>query len=284
MRAMKERTQAGSLLSKRFRHVLLHLAEAARRELDSITTHPVRSVHSLRTRMKNLLALLPLVKPRIPKPQRKAVANLAGALKDAFSAQRDTHVLDALRAKVAGRRKTAPKQIPTPQSAATNTVAKADASRLIRIISKAGLRGLTWAEVADGYLQTYRAGRKAMKACERKPSGRAFHKWRRAVKDFFYQSQVLQPLEGMKARSRSAGRLSDRLGMLNDLRLLHAESKKSRAPKACKHIAKKQRALRTPIFKVAGKLFRERPREIARELGRCLKFHPAIAAQAVRQT
>ena len=284
MRAMKERPTSGTLLSRRFRLVLLHLAEEARRDLDALAARPGRSIHSLRTRMKNLRALLLLVKPRTPKPARKTVTALAGALKDAFSEQRDADVIAALRAKLAGRREPAPKERMTPQIAGRNRAAKADASRLIRMISKLGLHGLTWAEVFDGYLQTYRAGRKAMKACERKPTTETFHKWRRPVKDLFNQSQVLQPLDGMKTRRRWAERLGDRLGMLNDLHLLRTEAKKSRDSAALKHIAKKQRALKTAIFKAAAKLFCERPGKIAKALERCVKFQPTIVAQAVRQT
>ena len=284
MRAMKERATSGTLLSRRFRLVLLHLAEEARRELDSIATRPVRAIHSLRTRMKNLRALLLLVKPRIPKPERRSVGALAGSLKDAFSTQRDAHVVAALRAKLAGRGESAPREKMTPQSAERNRAAKADASRLIRMVSKLRLHGLSWNEVLDGYLRSYRAGRKAMKACERKPTTEGFHDWRRPVKDLFFQSQVLQPLDGMQARRRRADRLGDRLGMLNDLELLQGEAKKSRGTAVSKHIAKKQRALKTAIFKSAAKLFEERPSEIRMALERCVKFHPAIVAQAVRQT
>jgi hypothetical protein len=284
MRAMKERPTSGTLLSRRFRLVLLHLAEEARRDLDSLGMRPARAIHSLRTRMKNLRALLLLVKPRIPKPERKSVGALAGALKDAFSKQRDAHVLAALRAKFSGRREPAAKERATPQAAERNRRTKADASRLIRMVSNLGLGGLTWAEVFDGYLRSYRAGRKAMKACGRKPTGGTFHDWRRPVKELFYQSQALQPLDGMKARRRAAERLGDRLGRLNDLHLLHAEAKKSGSPDVMKRIAKKKRALEPAIFKTAAKLFGERPRGIAAALERCVKFQPAIAAQAVRQT
>jgi hypothetical protein len=284
MRGMKERPTSGTLLSRRFGLVLLHLAEEARHDLDSLVTNPVRAVHSLRTRMKNLRSLLQLVKPRISKPERKAVHALARALKDAFAVLRDAHVLAALRSKLTGRQISVPKEKMTPQVVKRNKAAKADASRLIRTVSNLGLDGLTWAEVTEEYLQSYRAGRKAMKACKGNPTSGTFHKWRRPVKELFYQSRVLQPLDGMRARRRSAERLGDRLGALHDLHLLHGEAKKSRMPDVMKQIAKKQRALKPAIFKAAAKLFDERPRDIERELKRCVKFQPAIVAQAVRQT
>ncbi len=280
---MKERTISGPLLSRRFHLVLMHLAEAARRDLDSLATRPARAMHSTRTRMKNLRALLVLVKPRIPKRERKAVAALAGTLKDAFSGQRDAQVIAALRAKFPGLRESPVKRSAATRDLAGNRPAKADASRLIRMVAKLGLHGLTWAEVIGGYLRSYRAGRKAMKACERKPGAKSFHAWRRPVKELFYQSQALQPLDGMKQRRNAAERLGDRLGKMNDLHLIHGIAKKSRSADSVKQIAKQQRALQPGIFKAAAKLFGGRPFEIERELRRCVKFQPAITAQAVRQ-
>ncbi|MEO6784668.1 MAG: CHAD domain-containing protein [Chthoniobacteraceae bacterium] len=281
---MTERIHTGPLLSRRFHLVLLHLAEEARRDLDSHAARNVRAIHSLRTRMKNLRALLLLVKPRIPKAERKAVATLAGKLKDAFSEQRDAYVVAILCAKFPGLRDSAAKGKVTPQNAARDRAAKVNGSRLIRMVSKLGLHGLTWADVIGGYLQSYRAGRKAMKECKREETAKAFHEWRRPVKELFYQSQVLQPLDGMKHRRNAAERLGDRLGELNDLHMLHIRAKKSRSADAAKHIAKKQRALRPAIFKAGKKLFGERPNQIERTLKRCVKFQPTITAQAVRQT
>ena len=285
MRApMKERITIGPLLSRRFHLVLLHLAEEARRDLDSLAVRPLRAIHSLRTRMKNLRALLLLVKQRIPNQSRKAVAALAGVLKDAFSEQRDAQVITSLRAKFPGLRNSGAKENVAPQNVDRDRAAKADASRLIRMVSKHGLHGLTWADVIGGYLRSYRAGRKAMKASEREQSAKSFHEWRRPVKELFYQSQVLQPLDGMKQRRSAAERLSDRLGEMHDLHLLHATAKRSRAKDALKEIAKQQRALIPAIFRAAEKLFGERPREIERALDRCVKFHPLLVSQAVRQT
>lgn len=281
MSRMKERITNVPLLSRRFHLVLLHLAEEARRDLDSPGTRRMRAIHSLRTRMKNLRALLLLVKPRIPKPTRKAIATLAGILKDAFSAQRDAHVIATLRSKFPGLHEAEAKEKGILKE--QDKEAKAQASRLIRMVAKLTLTGLTWADVISGYLRTCRAARKARKACERDPTARSFHEWRRPVKDLFYQSQVLQPLDGMKHRRNSADRLSSRLGAMNDLHLFSQVTKKSGTAAARKRISKAQRELQPAIFKAAAKLFSQRPAEIERALERCVKFHPAITAQAVRQ-
>ncbi len=284
MDGMKERTTRSPLLSRRFHLVLLHLAEQARRDLDAMASRPERAIHALRTRMKNLRALLLLLKSRIPKPARKTAAELAGRLKDGFSEQRDAHVLAALRAKFPGLGDLAAGRKPAAANGVASKSTKASASRLIRMVSKIGLDGLSWTDVSDGYLRTYRAGRRAMKSCECERTAKSFHQWRRPVKEIFYQSQALQPLDGMKQRRSAAERLSNRLGEMNDLHMLLGTADKIRAKAAMKAIAKRQRALEPAIFKAAAKLFGDRPREIGRSLDRCVKFHPLLAAQAVRQT
>ena len=283
MRGMKERITSSQLLSRRFHLVLLHLAEQARRDLDAMGLRPERAIHALRTRMKNLRALLLLVKPRMPKPARKAVAAVAGRLKDSFSEQRDAHVIGALRAKFPGLGNPAADTKSAPTDGNAGRSAKSDAARLVRMVSKLGLQDLSWADVFDGYLRTYRAGRKAMKMCESEVTAKAFHKWRRPVKELFYQSQALQPLDGMKQRRSAAERLGDRLGKMHDLDMLRVSAKKARAKNAVKEIAKRQRELTPAIFKAAARLFNERPREIERALERCVKLQPGVAAQAARQ-
>ncbi len=283
MRAMKERDSTPQL-PRRFHLVLLHLAEQARRDLDSLAARAMHSIHSLRTRMKNLRALLCLVKSRIAKPTRKAINALAGELKDAFAEQRNAHVLAALRAKFPTLHASAIAEKGASHHAQRDRKAKADASRLIRMLSKLGLSGLAWDDVIAAYLRCYLAGRKAMNQCERKPGAKSFHKLRCLVKDLFYQSQALQPLDGMKTRRTRAERLADRLGKMQDFHVLRDSVKKSRAPNVLKQIAKRQRKLEPAIFKAAEKLFDKCPHKIERALKRCVKFHPAIAAQAVRQT
>jgi hypothetical protein len=225
-----------------------------------------------------------LAKARVPKDARRTIVGLAKGLKDAFAEQRDAYVVAHLRAKLDGRHEFAPDSAQPSNKDVWKRTAKADIDRLIRLLTKLGLKGLSWENVIEDYVAGYREGRKAMKDCRRKPSATAFHKWRRPVKDLFYQSQVLQPIEGMKARSLRAERLGDRLGKLHDLELLRAAVKRSRGDGLAKRIARKNKAIRSEIFKTAGKLFAERPRDVAREIERCVKFHPAIAAQSVRQT
>ena len=281
---MTERAVSSSQLSRRFRLVLTHLAEEARRDIEGIGARPERAIHSLRTRMKNLRAVLALVKPCVPKDERKVVLDLAGSLKDVFARQRDAHVVAMLRDKLDGRAGKS-RDLPSRSPAVVpDRMTKLAAARLARCVGVLPLDGVSWAGVIAAYVDCYREGRKAMKRCMHEADEGAFHRWRRPVKDLFYQTQVLQPLDGMKARRQLADRLGDRLGRLHDLHILEAGMKKAAGSPIGKRIAKKKKELKASALKCGRKLFAARPRDIGRELERCVKFQPALAARAVRQT
>ena len=267
----------------RFCMVLLHLAEEARRDFDALPGKPVRSIHAIRTRMKNLRAILLLVKERVPRTSRKAIMVAAKSLKDAFSKQRDAHVVANLRAKIGGRRHAASRGEVAGRKATLNKALPVEVARLIRLVGGLRLDGLVWGDVLDAYERCYREGRSAMKACLRDSDPKLFHQWRRPVKDLFYQSRVLQPLKGMKRRARLAQRLGDRLGRWNDLRLLADRVKDIERPGVIKRIARKRKALKPVILNVAAKLYPEKPRELTKQLERCVKMLPAIAALCARQ-
>lgn len=278
---MKERNAGDAELSRRFHLVLLHLAESARHDLDSTGDRESRAVHSLRTRMKNLRALLPLVRSGIPRDVRKDIAAKAGALKDAFSTCRDRSIIESLWKKL-GVPNGNVKRVPRNPRAALS--AKLKANHLIQMIDGTMIEEVSWADVLDRYVRNYQSAKKACKKCRINSDPDTFHSFRRKVKDLCYQSQALQPLVGMKRRRKASGKLGDWLGDVNDLQLLLQHDGKHGHPRLAKVIRRKQDALRRTVFMAARKLFEEKPKTIERDLNRCVKFHPAIASQAVRQT
>ena len=279
----KDRPPSGTLLSRRFRMVLLHLAEEARRDLDSLPAKPIRSIHSLRTRMKNLRAILQLVKERVPKASRKAIMASIKSLKSEYAAERDAHVITTLRTEIEGRRHAAPAAKGATRKVMVSKLLLAEAVRLARLLSRLRLDGLAWDDILSAYQSCYRDGRRAMNACLRDSDPELLHRWRQPVKDLFYQSRVLQPLKGMERRVRLAQRLGDRLGKLHDVRLLADHARGAAGRGITKRIAKKRKALKPVIFKTAEKLFSEKPREVAKELEHCVRMLPAVAALSARQ-
>jgi hypothetical protein len=262
--------------------VLLHLVEETRRDLDGLASKPIRSIHSIRTRMKNLRAVMRLLKPCVPRPQRQEIMELAESVKDAFARQRDAHVTATLRAKLERNPPARPDRKKSSVSArlAGHAIAKCD--HLHSLILRAPLGDLGWKQLSDAYVRSYRRGRKGMEKCSPRSKQEAFHAARQVVKELFYQSRVLQPLPGMRRRRRWADRLGDRLGKLNDLEMLETLAGKSARVSLVKRIARKRKMLRTLIFRLAARLFDEKPRAIAGDLERCLKFTPAVASRCAR--
>lgn len=280
---MKGRTSRGNLLPRRFCMVLSHLVEEVRRDFDALPGQPARSIHAIRTRMKNLRAILRLVKARVPKAPRKAIMTVTKRIKDALSGQRDAQVLAGMKAKMAGRRPTVRGGSASGAGMRVSSAISAELARLSRMVGRLRLTGLEWGEVIEAYVGSYREARGMMKVCLADSDPGQFHRWRRPVKDLFHQSRVLQPLNGMIRRVRLAQRLGDRLGKWNDLQLLADSAGAVERRRCLKRIEKKRKAMRPVIFKTAGKLFPDRPRELRDKLERCVRMLPAVAARCARQ-
>jgi hypothetical protein len=238
--------------------------------------------------MKRLRAILDLSRGVVKKRARKSVSASARALKDAFARQRDAFVIATLNSTLNGRRRPAsPAPAPSPEEVsrarARLKVRLKDAAALLRLISQLELDGITWANVFESYARTYRDGRECMKACRRDPTPLRLHKWRRPVKEFFFQSQALGALSGMRRRSRLARRLGDRLGEFNDLIMLEKRTAARAKKGLARRIKKRQAALRKVAMKIGTKLFAEKPRDMAAELDNCLKHTPRALDQCFRQ-
>ena len=246
---MKPGKSNGRTLPRRFQHLLLQLAEQARRDLEKIPRHPQRAIHALRTRMKKFSAMVRLVESRLHARSRRAILASAKRLKNAFASQRDAQVASEMGF---GRQ-------PGARPAAAPLFD--EAARLIRLLQAERLDGLTLEEVRDAYVETYRAGRKIMKACPDDPDPARLHAWRRPVKDLCYQSLALYPVPGMKRRIRRAHKLGRWLGQDHDWQLII-----EREPDAAKRIKPEREQLRRRIFKLAGKLYSARPKKIRQRL------------------
>ena len=87
----------------------------------------------------------------------------------------------------------------------------------------------------------------------------------------------------MKRRTRQARRLGDRLGKLNDLHLLEKSAGTAGKKGILKRVAKRRALLKEIVFKLGAKLFSAKPREVARELERCLMANPGVVERCLRQ-
>jgi len=111
-----------------------------------------------------------------------------------------------------------------------------DVSRLngvVHSLQSARARYLAWGtsidnagggfgQLAPGIGTTYRAGKRAMTVAFRRPTPEAFHEWRKQVKYFRYQMEMLEPIWPalLAPTAEAAHQLSDLLGMDHDLWVL----------------------------------------------------------------
>lgn len=280
---MKDSPDKDDSLPRRLRMVLLHLAEEADRDIKSLRRNPARAVHAIRTRMKNLRAVLRLVHEGLPKPARKAISMSAKSLKDALAAQRDADSVANWKRKFAaghaGSRSPGKTVIPPGITGKMRT----EAARLVRLVSRTDLRGTTIQQVISAYVRCYSAGRKGLRRCLRDDDVEKLHEWRGPVKTLFYQSRILKPLDGMKRRLRGADQLGDILGKLSDLRLIAADATGPDAASLLKRVEKMKAELKKRAFKRAAKLFGSKPRKVAKELRQCVKFLPSLIGLCARQ-
>lgn len=247
-------------------------------------------VHDARKRLKELRALLRLVRKPLGKP---AFAEHNGILRDVghrLSERRDATAIvecwEALAKQDPQRFASAPlqrvharlvsraegEQPGTHQSLTTSL-----RDELERIpdwdLPKAG-----FSLFRAGVLRTYRDGRKALKAAQKDPSDERLHQWRKRVKDHWYQTRLLQEAwpRLFKARQKTLKTLSDHLGDDHDLAMLQTLMREQPelfgAPQTHEAVAALASARREQLqqraWRLGRRLYAERPDALVRLWGR----------------
>ncbi len=204
------------------------------------TTLSDESVHSARKRLKELRALLRLMREPLSRTARRRENT---ALRDAarpLSRLRDAAVLlETLDDLTEGQ------QDPSPQSLAplrgaladvhreaiTSTKTRSLRTRLAQWLSRfptyplrCTRSALDFTPLLPGLRRTYRDGRRAMQSALDDPTDDRFHEWRKRAKDLRYELEFLTPLDAPTLRplAKRAKRLTDLLGQDHDLAVLLA--------------------------------------------------------------
>jgi len=126
-----------------------------------------------------------------------------------------------------------------------------------------------------GAVEGYRRARRAMAGIGPDTEAARFHRWRRRVKDHWYQVRLFEGLHtGARARARALERLGDFLGDAHDLTVLRAtlleaperfgDARTIAITLGC--IVKYQVLLRERALKLGHRLFRGKPGEIERSI------------------
>ncbi len=210
-------------------------------EIASQELAPDKRVHQVRKRCKKLRSLLRLVRPALKEGYSQANARIrdaarslswvrdADVLRDALDqlAQRYPNELNEtaaapIRAALERYRRHVKEQggdldQRRDQFAAQMRDARQDAETWT--LAERGFNAL-----GGGLEQSYRRGRKALKAAYADPTPENFHAWRKQVKDHGYHLRLLRNVwkPEMQTRLDAAQELLDLLGEDHDLAVLHA--------------------------------------------------------------
>jgi CHAD domain-containing protein len=199
----------------------------------------LEAIHRVRKNIKKLRALLRLVKKKVPgreyrratRALRRAAAPLAGPrdahvkqqalekLLDHFGGQVSKSEFRAIGQELEKRWREEMRRFNERPSSET---IRAVFVRLSRDMMELPIAGKGWAVIAPGIRTTYRAGRKQYRAVLKESSDDQLHRWRKRVKDLWYQVRLLRPIWPKQVRALSAELkdLGEYLGEVHDLVLL----------------------------------------------------------------
>jgi len=234
---MAFRFQKKQSVKKAIRRLGWERTRQALRCLDEI--EDLEAIHRVRKNIKKLRALLRLVKGKVP---RRDYRRATGALQRAaapLAGPRDAHVkqqaleklLDHFGGQVSksefrpiGREleKRWGEEMRRFNERRSGETIRAVFIRLSRYLMDLPIDGKGWTLVAPGIRTAYRAGRRQYRAVVKEGSADQLHRWRKRVKDLWYQVRLLRPIfpEQVRALSAELKDLGEYLGEVHDLVLL----------------------------------------------------------------
>ncbi|MEE4240383.1 MAG: CHAD domain-containing protein [Desulfopila sp.] len=206
-------------------------------EIDDTELDRHEVVHQIRKRCKKLRGLIRLIRPAFPEYRKENVffRDAAAELSEIRDAQSiidsfDTLIkynenkaavpFEAVRRNLVERRREIAENTSSLEAGLKNF-----RSRMVQ----ARERIMTWKiteegfdAVADGFMKTYKRGRKAFTKAYEVPSAENFHEWRKRVKYHWYHCRLLRQIwpEMLKVHRQTADCLADLLGDDHDLAVL----------------------------------------------------------------
>lgn len=256
-----------------------------------------RAIHDARRRCKEIRALLRLIRGAIPPDLfeeenccfREAAAGLSEARDAAVCVETFDKVcalsshprkgFSALREILHQRRL----RVALPEQGTLEEEVRCFRERMR--IAKARVkrwlpRGEGFEALSEGWIRTYRQGRKAMKNAYRHPTPENFHEWRKRVKDHRDHCRLLREIwpSVMKVRARELDTLAEALGYEHDLTMLYATLEDARGRGEIASSLKKDldafltlisqevERIRTEAYRDGLRLYAESPKAILRRI------------------
>ncbi|HZR17254.1 MAG TPA: CHAD domain-containing protein [Verrucomicrobiae bacterium] len=269
---------------RRVRKALEHLRECEKLE----------AIHEVRKDIKQLRALLRLVREAMPKSEYRSCSRLLRKAGKKLGVARDAHVkLNALATLVAHYAgEVPPRALATirgllaadcrkEQLRLSQTRAPKKVCRLLRALCRDDdsfrIKKSGWAALGPGIQRSYGRGRCAYALAHKTGKAEDFHEWRKRAKDLYYQIGLLEPIwpEQLGAAEAELKNLTECLGDDHDLFLLTEPSATKRFNAQAPHeaaalgrlVAKRQRDLRACALALGMTFYREQPSIFCNRLG-----------------
>lgn len=251
-----------------------------------------QGVHDARKRLKELRALLRLVREPLGK---RAFAHANATFREtgqALSASRDSAALlecwDRLAAEEpatfaapswqAIRARLAAQVTPPPDTAREGQPLIGRLEAAHAAIDDWPLQGEGFLLLRDGVLRSYRDGRRALAAARRTPDDEHLHEWRKRAKDHWYQTRLLRDAwpGPLKARQKALKRLADTLGDDHDLAVLGTRLQEAPAlfgnaatgEALAGLIRARRHRLQRQALRLGARLYADKPAALARRWAR----------------
>lgn len=245
----------------------------------------LEAVHEIRKDIKELRALLRLVRKATPRCEYRRYSDTLREAAGYLAAARDAHVkLNALRNLTAQfQRELAPRSLQTIKTILATNCRKQQTElartraprRVIRLLKKLcgqfsslKLKDSGWSALAPGIKCSYRDGRCRYQLANEVSIPQNFHEWRKRVKDLYYQVGLLCPIwpEQMSAAEAELKHLGECLGDDHDLFLLTEvgtlklfRRQNEKEAEVLKALAdQRQRELRTEALALGARFYEEK--------------------------
>jgi CHAD domain-containing protein len=288
---MSYRLKPGGRPSKGLRRIFYEEIKAALAETKSDGRPPGAAVHEFRKHIKKLRAALRLVSGEIGKDRHRRedralreIAKLASDLRDAHVrlqvvVQLRDHFCGAAFSKVFRRiEELLSLELASFAAACAGWEAKV-AEQLMAIetrVSSLRLDRLSWKQICTAVATSYRHGRDQLADALKKPTPKNFHKWRREVKDLWYQLRLLSPLNRtvLEEIARDGKTLGDLLGQHHDFAFLLSrldlerddEGLRKERAKLKKLIKKRSKSLQRDAAELGRHFYAEPPKAFAKRI------------------
>jgi CHAD domain-containing protein len=246
-------------------------------------------VHTVRTTIKQLRALLRLIRPAIGEVFFNRENARLRAAAQRLSSARDVEVARETLKNISASGETEKKAVaaalaglqtkgaaPTDIHQALSGV-RSDLEQTKRNLERLRLAG-EWEVIEAGLRDVYRQSRKRMNTALQAGDDEAFHRWRIRVKNLYYELQMLEPVwpKRLDKMTSRLAKLQHKIGLDHDIAVLKGLLRKTpdafggteTVERLIHRLENESQKLRHAVEPLGESIFYKKPRRFVRKLGR----------------